>query len=213
MGRGSFIVERVLCGVHVRRRTGLYDRLAAEELERVLLKLAKHGRRDLVEAFDRGDVTGPELVAAVERDGVSFQLTPGRMTLLAPAVAAWLADAHLAESTARDYGYGFAALQRRSRRATVADLPALLARYAKRAKPVMFRRVKAAVQSFVSDTVRHGQHSDLWRDVAAVQGPRVARRQVRGGLTPAQARAVAEQLGHLGPMWWTLCTTGMGRKE
>lgn len=212
-GRGSWIVERVLLGVPVRRATGIYDLLEAAQVEQVLLKLAKHGRRDLIEAFDRDDLGGAELVAAVERYGVTFDVTVERATRLAPAVKRWLEQVELADSTRQNYRNGFAALQRGRLRASVADLPALLARYARRAKPVMFKRVKAAAQSFVSATARHGRHSDLWRDVAAVTGAKPRRRQVRGGLTPDVARAVAEKLGRLGPMWWTLCTTGMGRKE
>lgn len=218
MGRGSWIVERVLCGLHVRRATGCVEHPAAMQVEAALLSLAKHGRRDLITAFDLGHIGGPELTAAVEQHGVSFQLTLERAIPLAAAVERWLAAADLAPATKRDYGYGLKALQGKSRRAAVADLPTLLARYARRAKPVMFQRVKAAAQSLISATVPKGQHSDLWRDVAAIKGQRPRRRQVGLALPPATARAVAEELARqfgalYGAAWWTLCCSGMGRTE
>lgn len=218
MGRGTWVVERVLCGLHVRKATGCPEHPDAMRVEAALLLLAKHGRRDLIEAFAQGFIRGPELAASVEHYGVSFHLTAERAVQLAPAVAAWLAKADLAPVTKRDYGYGFTALQRRSAKASVAELPALLTSYARRAKPVMFQRVKAAVQSFVSATVQRGQHSDLWRDVAAIKGRRPRRRQVGTGLPPAIARLVAEtlaaQFGAIyGATWWTLCCSGMGRSE
>lgn len=213
MGRGTWIVERTLLGVLVRRATGLYDYDRASEVERTLLKLAQHGRRDLIEAFDAGHIAGAELVSAVECFGVSFQLTVERALELGPAVERWLDEADLVESTKRDYRNGLAALQRRARKARVGDLPSLLLRYARRAKPVMFQRVKAAAMSFVRSTIPKGQQSDLWRDIAAIRGPKTTRRQVQGGLPPAVARQIAEKLGRFGPMWWTLCCTGMGPRE
>jgi len=213
MGRGTWIVQRRILGIHIRRRTGCMERAAAERVEVALLKLGEHGRRDLLEAFNHRQITGPELVAALDRYGVSFQFTVEAAVALKPAVAGWLTGVDLSEKTKREYRYAFTALERGKRRALVGDLPALLVRYARRARPVMFQRVKAACQAFVRDTVPTGRQSALWRDVAAVRGPRGQRREVQGGLTPDAARLVAEHLGQLGPIWWTLCCTGMGPRE
>lgn len=229
MGRGSWIVERKLLGLDVRKATGCYDEESATQVEETLLKLAKHGRRDLIAAFVSGQLNGPELVAGVDRHGVTFQLTVTSAVRLRNALYLWLVSAELADKTRREYRYGLSALvgklprlagllsdaESRSleRGPTLDELPALLAKYARRAKPVMFVQVKAAAQSFVRSTVPKGQHSELWRDVASVQGPKRKARNVQGGLNPVAARAVAERLGRLGPMWWTLCCTGMGRKE
>lgn len=76
--RGSWIVERVvLKGLTVRKATGIDDRQRAAQFEEVLLKLVKHGRRDLVVAFIEDHITGPELMSNVERYGVTFQLVVG----------------------------------------------------------------------------------------------------------------------------------------
>src|SRR5881396_2170437 len=149
MGRGSWIVERTLLGVHIRKATGVTEYHEATSVETVLLQLARHGRRDLLEAFAGGQIAGAELVAGVVRFGVSLQLTAERAVALAPAVARWLERADLADRTVRDYTYAFQVLQRGRRGAVVADLPVLVAAYARRAKPVTFRRVKAAAQSFL----------------------------------------------------------------
>lgn len=212
-GRGSYIVERVLLGIAVRRATGVYEVERAREVEDTLMKLASHGRRAPIEAFVRGQISGAELVSAVEKYGMSFEFTIERARLLAPAVRDWLAAADLAPKTIKDYRNALAKLQRRVPRATVSDLPVLLARAARAAKPAMFRHMKTAAQSLVSDTVPKGQHSDLWRDVAAVEGRRAKRRDVQGGLPPEVCRRVAERLAKYGPMWWTMYCYGMGPKE
>lgn len=229
MGRGSYVVERVLLGIHVRKRTGFYEPQAAADFELCLRKLAKHGRRDLIEAFVAGHVSGPELIAGVEGYGVTFQLTVPSTVRLRRAIHDWLRTADLADKTRREYRYNLGALvgklppidrppteaeaQSLARGPVLRELPTLLARYARRATASSFTQAKAAAQSFVRVTVPKGQHSELWRDVSAVQGPKAGERDVQGGLTPDLARAVAERLGRLGPMWWTMCCTGMGVKE
>src|SRR5437773_944990 len=122
MNRGSWIVERTLLGLHIRRATGARDYHDAAEIEVALLRLARHGRRDLLEAFDAGQITGQELRAGVEQHGISFHLTVERAIELAPALERWLKGADLAPTTKRDYGYAFTALQRAARRTSVADL-------------------------------------------------------------------------------------------
>jgi integrase len=227
--RGSYIVERKLLGINVRKRTAFYERQGAEDFERCLLKLAKHGRRDLIEAFGAGHISAPELLAGVEGYGVTFQLTVSSTVRLRRAMHDWLRTAHLADKTRREYRYNLSALVGKlppinrpptdeetkaiARGPVLRELPALLARYARRATASSFTQAKAAAQSFVRDTVPKGHHSELWRDVASIQGPQATDRDVQGGLTPELARTVAERLGRLGPMWWTMCCTGMGNKE
>jgi hypothetical protein len=231
MGRGTWIVQRRLLGIEVRRATGCTERADAHAVEEALLRLAKHGRRDLIEAFARRQITGPELVAGLERYGVTFQFTVESSIRLRRAMDGWLRGADLAVKTRTEYRYNLGLLvgklppltrpptatERRTldRGPELRELPALLARYARRTttRPVMFVQVKAAAQSFARDTVDQGRHSVLWRALAGIQGPKRLARQVQGGLHPARAREVAEGLGRLGPMWWTLCCTGMGRKE
>jgi integrase len=229
MGKGSWVVQRRLLGIRVRKRTGIYEREAAEDLEATLLKVARHGRRDVIAAFVAGHISGPELLAAVEGYGVTFQLTVTSTVRLRRAIYDWLRTIKLADKTKQDYRINLGqivgklpwfdrpitdadehALQRGP---VLGELPALLAKYARRAQPNMFSKVQAAAQSFVRSTVAKGHHSDLWRDVAAVEGRQGDRRDVLGGLTPDVARTVAERLGRLGPMWWTMCCTGMGNKE
>ena len=234
MGRGSWVVERTLLGTHVRKATGIYDYDQAVEFERALLKLAQHGRRDLILAFKRDEITGAELLASVERYGLTFQLTLESSIRLRRASYEWLRTVDLAEKTRRGYRDGCSALVGRlppldrmptdaeerwlARGPELQQLPDLLRRYARRAKPVMFVQVRAAWQSFVVHTVPQGRQSELWAGLAATEGPKRAPRDVGLGLSPDRARQVAESLAEeFGPidgqMWWSLCCTGMEPKE
>lgn len=226
---GSWIVKRKIGGLSVRRSTGIDTEDRARDLERALVKLGQHGRRDLVIAFRDGEISGAELLAGVDRYGVSFQLTAATAVRLRRAAYEWLRSAPLADKTRREYRYALGAVVGKlppldaplsendarglERGPVVSDLPTLLARYARRAKPVMFVQSRAAWQSFVRDTSPKGRHGELWAAVAAVRGPKRPPRAVLGGLSPENARLVAERLGRLGPMWWTMVCTGMGRRE
>lgn len=229
---GTWMVQRRIMGIRIRQATGCTEREEAEQVEQTLLKLGRHGRRDLVLAFRDRQITGPELVSSVEGYGVTFQLTVTSAVRLRRAMYTWLRESKLALKTRKDYRWSLGVLvgklppidrepteaeQRKlAQGSTLEQLPDLLARYARQrtTKPVMFVQVKAAAQSFVRDTVPKGQHSPLWQALAAIQGPKRKRRDVQGGLTPDRAREVAEALGGmLGRMWWWLCCTGMGPRE
>ena len=93
----------------------------------------------------------------------------------------------------------------------VSRLPVLLAKYRDAATPPrMFNLARSACQSFARSIA--GPYSDLWRDVASV-GQRGYRKKKRGGLPVDEARKIADGLGQIGQMWWTMCCTGMGPKE
>jgi len=228
--RGTWFVKRVLLRILVRRATGLSERRRAADLERVLLQLAEHGRGDLILAFSTGHVSGPELLASVERYGLTYRLTTETALKVRRAMYDWLRTVKLAHKTRADYRWNLGALvgklpaldralRTKEQRALARgpdlhELPRLLARYARRALPSQFVQVKAACQAFVRDTVPDGRESGLWRQLRAIEGAPRPRRQVQGGLSPARAREVAERLGPtLGQMWWTLCCTGMETKE
>ena len=231
MGRGSWIVQRVLLGIPVRRRTGCHEKADAQVVEQTLLKLAEHGLRDLILAFDRKQITGPELVAGIERYGLTFQFTVENTARVRWAMWDWLLEAELAPKTRADYRWNIGALlgvklpkldetptaaQERTLRSgpVITDLPLLLARYVRKATPSMAVQVKAVAQAYARDRIPMGDQSALWRELAAIRGKRRRpRRSVQGGLSPASAREVSERLGRLGPMWWTLCCTGMGKRE
>lgn len=225
---GAWHIERVLLNVRIRRSTGFADRSEAQALEACLLALArKHGRRDLILAFARGRIMGPELLAAIERHGVGWQVSVESAVKARRAIYEWLARVKLAPKTRADYRWNLGALVGKlppldrppasgerslmQRGPTLRELPLTLERYARRARPLQFVQTKAALMAFARDSV--GSDSDLWRALKAVRGPKRSPRQVQGGLSPDRAREVAERLGRMGPMWWALATTGMGLKE
>lgn len=211
-GRGSFIVERVVAGVFIRRATGTTDPDLFAKIEGMLDEIHDAGRHDLATMLASGQIKAVVLLNSFRRQGLSLKLSPERALPLKAAIAAWLKKADLAAKTAEDYGYALDAVLRGHQAATAADLPALLVKYRRRAKPRMFNLTRSAAQAFIRDTVGDGRYSELWVQVSRIR-TRTVKRKRTSGLPPDIACALAEQLGRYGQMWWTLCCTGMGNKE
>ena len=210
--RGSFIVERIVAGVPIRRASGTGDPDLFEKIQGMLDEIHESGREDLARMIADGHIKAVVLLNSFRRQGLSLKLSPERALPLKAAIEAWLVKAELAPKTAEDYGYALHAVLKGRPTATVAELPAMLARYRERAKPRMFNLTRSAAQAFIRDNVGEGRYSELWAQVSRVR-TRTVKRKKTSGLPPDVARAVAEHLGRYGAMWWTLCCTGMGNKE
>lgn len=215
MNRGTWIVERRFRGVgQIRHATGTADHLVAQKIEAMLLELGQE-RLDLVQAVKRRQVTLLALYQAYRRHGLSLQLTVERATPLLDAIEEWAKHAELRPRTLVDYRRNLLKVARLKRAASLPDLPALLERYCARTKrkPFQANQVLSAARTFAADVAPKGRGSELFRDVAGINWLRKPKRNVGLGLTPERAREVAEKLGRLGPMWWTLCCTGMGKTD
>jgi integrase len=210
--RGSFVVERVVAGVPIRRASGTSDPDLFPKIQDMLDDIDEAGREDLARMLAGGQIKAVVLLHSFRRHGLSLKLSPERALPLKAAIDDWLKKAELAPKTAEDYGYALTAVLKGRPTATAADLPALLARHRERTKPRMFNLTRSAAQAFIRDTVAEGRYSELWAQVSRVR-TRTVKRKKTSGLPPDVARTVAEQLGRYGAMWWTLCCTGMGNKE
>lgn len=211
--QGSYEIDRIFPTLgRVRIRTGVHDRRLAQRYEVMLETLPLETVRLIVQrrlpvrvAFDawsRGDVAG----------------LPTAQTLLPliDELAWWLAKPALA------VGPSEAANRQRTAEyllalhagATVGELPAVLAelRGLYEGHGAQFNRMRAAALAFVRD--RHADHPGLREQLAAVAALPEPRLRARHPCTVAEARAIAAALGSKwGPVWWTMCITGMGPKE
>jgi len=209
--QGSYEIDRIFPTLgRVRIRTGVHDRRTAQRYEVMLetlplatVKLIADRRLPIRVAFDawsRGDVAG----------------LPTAETLLplAGELAAWL------DKPALEVGPSEAASRQRTAEyllglrsdAAVQDLPAVLRELAAILEGATFNRSRAAVLAFVRD--RFPTTATLREQIAAVPAALERRIRAHHPQTVAEARAIAAALGEKwGPIWWTLCITGMGPKE
>lgn len=215
-GRGTAIIERVVAGIAIRRASGTTDPDLFAKIQAMLDEIDEAGREDLARMLADGQIKAAVLLHTFRRQGLSLKLSPERALPLKAAIETWLTKAErkgdLAPKTVKEYGYLLDALLQGNTGATAADLPAMLGRRRTRAKPRTFNLTRTACQAFLRDTVADGRYSELWAQVSRVRTLRVKRKPT-SGLPPDIARALAEQLGRLGMMWWSLCGTGMGNKE
>lgn len=211
--QGTYEIDRIFPTLgRVRIRTGTHDRRLAQRYEVMLetlplatVQLIVDRRLPIRVAFDawsRGDVAG----------------LPTAETLLplADELAHWLekpvlevgeSEADNRQRTA-EYLLGLRPL------ANVGELPAVLTalRPILSDRPVQFHHARAVCLAFARD--RFPAHPALYAQLEAV--PVFPRIRVRAHhpCTVAEARAHAAALGpKWGPIWWTLCITGMGPKE
>lgn len=215
--RGTAIIERVVAGVCIRRASGTTDPDTFAAIGRMLDEFHREGRDDLARAIADDHIKAVVLWQAYRRQGLSLQLVPERALRARATIDAWLKRAEqrgdLMPKTCYDYGRWLTTMIGSRPGASVAELPDLLARYRRRSHAVTFNRTRAALLSFFADTLARGSRSPLYQDAAAIRSRTPGRRTVGLALEPELARTVAEKLGRLGPMWWTLVCTGMGRKE
>jgi len=208
--RGTLILEKVINGVRIRRASGTKDSKVLKRLKIMLDDLDQAGRTDILRAIREGHMRPLEVYASYRRFGLHRLPGPEQVKPLRGAVIEWLKSLQCSNSHRRNCGYAFDALIA-NKNDVVADVPARLREYRKTAKPTMFRIARAACQAFIRDTF--GKYHELWREVSAVPLLKTERRPGKPQ-TPEQAEAVRDALGaEYGPVWWSMCVTGMGPKE
>jgi integrase len=209
--QGSYEIDRIFPQIgRVRIRTGVFDADLANRYEVMLemlplsvVQLIADKRLPIRVAFDawaRGDVAGLPTAAT---------LLP-----LADELARWL------EKPALEVGPSEAASRHRTAEyllglrsdAAVKDLAGVLRELGTLLEGATFNRSRAAVLAFVRD--RFATNTALRDEVAAVPASLERRIRAHHPQTVDQARSIAATLGEKwGPIWWTLCITGMGPKE
>jgi len=208
---GSYEIDRIFPTLgRVRIRTGVHDRRLAQRYEVMLetlpletVRLIAQRRLPIRVAFDawsRGEVAG--LPTAETLLPLGDELV---RWLEAPALEVGPSEAASRHRTA-EYLLGLRS------EAAVQDLPAVLRELAGILEGATFNRSRAAALAFVRD--RFSSATALREQVAAVPAALERRIRLHHPQTVAEARAIAAALGEKwGPVWWTLCITGMGPKE
>ncbi len=200
----------------IKKTIGSQDPREQASMREMLRLLGRRRRYDILEAIRAGELSLPYVFAMYEQDGLDRLPTGPALLPLIPAFESWL-ETHAADAHHRENQWScWRKLKKHATSSSrLADLPRLLDRVrddcVAQKTPAMFNRTRETVSAFLRDKVkrRHALYQDV-RDIAPlVENPAKANPQ-----TVAQVVALAEALGPIaGPMWWTLCRTGMRPKE
>jgi hypothetical protein len=141
--------------------------------------------------------------------------TPEHARPLADAFEAWRLNVP-GERHRSDLGRACKQLCAGRSQATIADLPAILARlrayYAARGVCRHFNRLRDAASAFLKQTLTR-RHA-LFLEVRAIEPLVGTRHHGRHPKAPDEAWLIAQMLGgEAGRLWWVMCSTGMGPKE
>jgi len=209
--RGTWRIDKVYRGVgRICLSSGTDDRRVFDRVVRMLDDIARSERADLLKAVKERRVHPlRELYPVYKAKGIKGLPTLERLKPLQKSVDKWLPALECTEKHRKQVEYGFNALGV-TKSHTVADLPRLLRAYGTKAKPTMFNRVRSHCQAFARDIA--GKYSDLWREVSQNQ-PKKTQRKAGDPQAPKEAEVIRLALGEYGPIWWSMCCTGMGPKE
>lgn len=213
-------IDRIVAGIgRIQRSSGTHDRRLLRELNKMIDQLRDYGRLDILRALRDGEWTPLEIyrlyrVAGANPAGIRFE----KATDLQAAIDNWLDRREqmgtLRPTTLQMYRSCLRrVMEKAAPGATLNDLPELLRRYKDRAKGARsFNIARATVLSFLKDQV--GKRDERYLSVQYDIPPLSHRAKRTTGLTPDEAREVAEQLDPLAARaWWGLCTTGMRPSE
>lgn len=213
---GTFVIDRCFGPVgRICRASGTHDRDVFTRINGALSDLYEMGRIDLLRAL-RDRVLHPlELYNAYRQGQLDHLPTAEDLKPFAAALEAWLPRLDVAAVTRARYRTELAKLIAGRPRATVADLPKLLAAHRDACQTSGQRRTynmaRAAAQAFMRDVLGSGHR--LWRAVTAVGRLKESPRK-GNPLTVARVHELALQIGQVhGPALWALCVSGMRSGE
>lgn len=207
-GRGTYLLDRQFPAIgRIRRASGTTHRATFEAVNLMLSTLWSQGRLDVLRHLRDGTMHPLEAWDTYRRLGIhGFSATPRRpladLTIWADQLRASARHRQNVQSAVR-------VLLRLARDEWLEDLPSLLRRYRRSARPRMFNVVKAAVQVLLRHNL--GRRDETYLAVADVPVlPYVpAKRQ---HLSPAQLGAL-DLAQPYQAMAWAMATTGMGPSE
>jgi len=212
---GTFVLDRWFGPVgRICRASGTRDRDVFARINLVLSEIYEMGRLDLLRAL-RDRVLHPlELYNAFRQGQLDHLPTAEDLKPFAAALETWLPRLDVSAGTRARYQVELTKLVTGRPRATVADLPKLLAAHRETCQRSGQRRTfnmaRAAAQAFARDVL--GAEHRLWRAITAVGRLRETPRK-GNPLSIARARELAAQLGGHGPVLWSLSITGMRSGE
>ena len=177
--------------------------------------LADVGRLDVLSQIRDGGLRLLDVWQHYRAGDWSRLPTPEHARPLASAFEAWRQTVP-GERHRRDLGLACRQLNAGRSHATVADLPAIVARlrehYAARGVGRHFNKLRDAASAFLKQTLTR-RHS-LYLEVRAIEPLVGTRHHARHPKAPDEAWLIANALGgEAGRIWWVMCCTGMGPKE
>lgn len=200
----------------LKKASGSQDLRVRADMTAFVRLLGARRRFDILDAIRMGSLSLPYAFGRYEQEGLDALPVGPALLPLIPAFEAWLEE-HQADEHHR--ANQWSAWRKIRAHATamsrLADLPALLERVrgqcVRAGTASMFNRTREAVSAFLKAAVK--RRHPLYQDVRDI--PPLAETRAKGHpQTPAEVQALAARLGPLGgPMWWTLCLTGMRPKE
>lgn len=213
---GTFVIDRCFGPVgRICRASGTTDRDVFTRINGALDDLYQMGRIDLLRAL-RDRVLHPlELYNAFRQGQLDHLPTAEDLKPFAAALETWLPRLDVAKGTRARYQAELEKLIDGRPKATVADLPRLLAEHREACQRSGQRRTynmaRAAAQAFMRDVLGSGHR--LWRAITAVG--RLKETPRKGNpLSVVRVHELAAQLGPThGPVLWALCVSGMRSGE
>jgi integrase len=214
---GSLLIEWERRGIgRIHRATGLPPTVAGKaqlvRLHAMLTNLYAEHRDDILAGIRDGRLAVRDVYAAWKSGGLDRLPTAEQLIRVADRLPQWLAEtpnAHTAGSRAAT----MEALVAGDAGAQLADLPELLHRLRARTadRPSWFNHARTNLLAFLRDVV--GPDHALPKAVRAIAERNEPPRKQTEPLSPEDMRAVVAQLSHVGPMYWSMCLTGMGPGE
>lgn len=215
-GRGTYEINLRFAGVgQIKRASGTTDKKLWDELKVMCRTLHKAGRRDVLVAIRDGKMSFLEVYSHFRLG--QWERIPSAETMMSvgKVVDPWLeridcSDAHRA-SLRRSWDELKALAPENP---TLEDVPAMVRafREAKEGRHHRtFNLARTAAQALIRDKL--GKDHRLWYAIAGIPTLRESRKK-GNPCSIDEARKLAVRLGRkAGAMWWTMCTTGMGRLE
>jgi hypothetical protein len=215
-GRGTFEIDLRFAGVgRIHRASGTNDRKLLDELKVMCRTLYKAGRRDVLLALRDGKMSFLEVYSHFRLG--EWERIPSAETMMSvdKVVDPWLERIDCSAAHRASLRRSWDELKALApANPTLEDVPGMVRAFrdAKEGKHHRtYNLARTAAQALVRDKL--GKDHRLWYAIAGIPTLRESRKK-GNPCTIDEARALAVELGRkAGAIWWTMCTTGMGRLE
>lgn len=217
----TLVIDRTFKGVgRIKKATGTLNPAVRRKISRMLTALFDDGKLDVLRAIRDGDISMMETYEAYQRHALDRLPTGGTAKLLRAAFDAWVNQLQVPSDCSADHirslGCSAKEFTKAKKKATVAELPAVLERMRNTVGlqyPRTFNLARAHALAFVRSTLKRSH--PLWSAVAAVELRKVPATKQRRPLTVVQMRGFfpAPATDPVDAIAWSMATTGMHQKE
>lgn len=218
---GTLPIQRRYNGIgKINLRSGTKDAERLKKIHVAMDETYEMGKKDVLEKLRDGVISVDEFYASYKSGDLKsignatsiqgLKSTQPDGSVLSPLFEWSKKRFEASNKTGTDYrSYFNVVLRFASDASTVADLPVVLRKmrdhYGK--SPVMFNRTRAAVRSYLSDTL--GRYDPLYAAVSNIKILKVTTTKRVKHLSVQEVRDLVSLLPNYGGMVWTCCVTGM----